>query len=267
MKGGRWAPGLLRSGPVSAGTVYGMPTIYEVAKLASVSPGTVSNVLNHSGKVAKDTEERILQVIREINYVPNRMAQGLKSNNLKNIFVIAEDVKAFPTPNIVDGISEYCYEAGYNLTLYNLRIHPEIHGFNYSGYVKSKSFQEEISAAVRQARAVSASGVVYVSIYPRDIESIFPDMDIPYAFCYSYSHGNQFCVNCDDLGGGKMATNYLISMGHTKIGLVCGVFDSLPAPVCIRGLSGGSHYMLAVDPLTFGSVPLRPVWTDTFSLY
>ena len=53
-------------------------------------------------------------------------------------------------------------------------------------------------------------------------------MNIPHAFCYSYSHSNQFCVNCDDFGGGKMAANYLISMGHTKIGLVCGVFDSLP---------------------------------------
>lgn len=213
---------------VSADAVYGMPTIYEVAKLAGVSPGTVSNVLNHSGKVAKDTEERILQVIQELNYVPNKMAQGLKTNNSKNIFVIAEDIRAFPAPNIIDGISEYSYETGYNLTLYNLRIHPKVRGFNYSDFAGSEAFHEAIDTAVQQARAINASGVLYVSIYPRDIENILPDMGIPYAFCYSYSHGDQFCVNCDDFGGGKMATNYLISMGHRKIGLICGVFDSLP---------------------------------------
>lgn len=212
-----------------------MPTIYDVARLAGVSPGTVSNVLNHSGKVAKDTEERILQVVEEVHYVPNRTAQRLKTSKSKNIFVIVENIKAFPAPDIVDGISEFCFEKGYDLTLFNLRVNPQTQNFQYNEYLEKQEVQNELGIALQQAKSINAGGIIYVSIYPRDIENLIPESDIPCVFCYSYSHGENYCVNCDDMNGGLIATDYLISMGHEKIGLICGVFDSLPSHKRLMG--------------------------------
>ena len=136
-----------------------MPTIYDVARLAGVSPGTVSNVLNHSGKVAKDTEERILQVIEEVHYVPNRTAQRLKTSKSKNIFVIVENIKAFPAPDIVDGISEFCFEKGYDLTLFNLRVNPQTQNFQYNEYLEKQEVQNELGIALQQAKSINAGGI------------------------------------------------------------------------------------------------------------
>lgn len=45
-------------------------SIKDIAKMAGVSIATVSRVINKSGKVAKETEENILQIMKENNYCP-----------------------------------------------------------------------------------------------------------------------------------------------------------------------------------------------------
>lgn len=52
-------------------------TIYEVAKKSGFSIGTVSRVLNGSSLHTETTRLKVLQAIRELNYQPNAMAQGL----------------------------------------------------------------------------------------------------------------------------------------------------------------------------------------------
>ena len=49
-------------------------TIYDVAKLASVSLATASRVINGSDKVANDTKQRVLDAIKQLNYKPNSIA-------------------------------------------------------------------------------------------------------------------------------------------------------------------------------------------------
>ena len=203
-------------------------TIHDIARLAGVSAGTVSNVLNHSAKVSPKTEEKVWKIIEEVNYVPNNMARGLKSSNTRTICIISEDINAFPAASIVDGICEFCREQDYHIVLSNLRIHPMIQGYHYDDYLTGEQFKKDLNDAVQQARALSVCGILYVSIYPRDIQDILPKLDIPVTYCYAYSHGNNYCVNCDDFQGGKLATDHLIAMGHSKIGLLCGVFDGLP---------------------------------------
>ena len=211
-----------------------MATIYDVARLAGVSPGTVSNALNHAGKVAPETEKRILEAIEQVKYVPNRMARSLKTNRSRSIFVIAEDVRAFPAPRILDGISEYCHEAGYDLTLFNLRISPEIRNFDYGLYLGTQRFRQDLAAALAQAKSLHTCAVIYAGIYPRDMGNVFPPLDIPVAFCYTYSHGLP-SVNCNDYTGARLAAEQLLKTGHRKIGVILGKTDALPTH---RRLSG-----------------------------
>lgn len=58
-----------------------MITIREIAKLAGVSRGTVDRVINGRGGVAKEAEDRILEIIREHGYKPNRAAKALARRN------------------------------------------------------------------------------------------------------------------------------------------------------------------------------------------
>lgn len=69
-----------------------MPTIRDVAKLAGVSVATISRVINKSGYVNKETEQKVRQAIELLRYVPNTVARGLASKKMETIALIVPDI-------------------------------------------------------------------------------------------------------------------------------------------------------------------------------
>lgn len=70
--------------------------IQTVAEKARVSVATVSRVINKTAKVSKETERRVLAAIKELGYLPNALAKGLRTNNsLKLIGIICTDITDF----------------------------------------------------------------------------------------------------------------------------------------------------------------------------
>lgn len=63
-------------------------TIKEIAKLANVSLGTVDRVIHKRGKVSKQTEKKILEIIEKVNYTPNIYARGLVLNKQYRIYAL-----------------------------------------------------------------------------------------------------------------------------------------------------------------------------------
>ena len=67
-------------------------SIKDIAKLAGVSIATVSRVINRNGKVAPETEKKILQVMEENHYVPNLLAKGFRTQKFTTIGIIVPDI-------------------------------------------------------------------------------------------------------------------------------------------------------------------------------
>ena len=69
-----------------------MATIKEIAQRAGVSIGTVDRVLHHRGRVSPETEAQILQIVKELDYEPNAVGQGLvlRRKQLKLSFFIID---------------------------------------------------------------------------------------------------------------------------------------------------------------------------------
>jgi len=68
------------------------PTIYDVAKLASVSLATASRVINGIDKVSPDTKQRVLDAIKQLNYKPNSIAVELASKRNANVAIIVPEI-------------------------------------------------------------------------------------------------------------------------------------------------------------------------------
>lgn len=68
-----------------------MPTLFDVAKLANVSKSTVSRVVSNTGSVKKETRERILAAMEQLNYHPNYFAQAMKTNRSQSIAILVPD--------------------------------------------------------------------------------------------------------------------------------------------------------------------------------
>nr|WP_040289559.1 LacI family DNA-binding transcriptional regulator [Alicyclobacillus hesperidum] len=96
-----------------------MVTSRDVARKAGVSPATVSRVLNNSGYVAADVRERVNQAIRELNYVPNRLAQGLRKQRYGQIACVMPSIRNPFYHEVVAGIEDIGLTKGYTFSLFN----------------------------------------------------------------------------------------------------------------------------------------------------
>ena len=129
-------------------------TIQQVAKLAGVSPSTVSRVLNNSAPVNEKTKAKILEIIKEYSYTPNIMARNLKRNTQKNIGFIITDLMQPFFVRLVRAIEQTAYEHGYSLTLCISNYNPE----------KERTYISELITRQADGLLVIASSVENIDI-------------------------------------------------------------------------------------------------------
>ncbi len=94
-----------------------MATMKDVARLAGVSHGTVSNVLNGSKSVSSDKIRRVEQAVAELGYKPNALARNLKTNRTGRIEVILPDITNTAYAKMFEEIDRHAAEKGYSAYL------------------------------------------------------------------------------------------------------------------------------------------------------
>lgn len=92
-------------------------TIFDVAKRAGVSIGTVSRVLNNRDRVSPDTRERVLKAIRDLDYHANALARGLASQQTATLGLVIPQVNDPFFFQIVRGVEEAATAANYSLLI------------------------------------------------------------------------------------------------------------------------------------------------------
>src|SRR5688572_429029 len=93
--------------------------IRDVARLAGVSPATVSRVLNGSETVAEDLRRRVFDAAERAGYRPNRIARNLRRQKADMIGVIVSDIDNPHFSEAVRVIEDEAYRSGYRLLLCN----------------------------------------------------------------------------------------------------------------------------------------------------
>ncbi|RBI85916.1 LacI family transcriptional regulator [Rhodosalinus halophilus] len=87
-------------------------TLRDVSEASGVSEMTVSRVLRGRGEVSETTRERVMQAVRALGYVPNRIAGGLASQRVNLVAVIVPSFGNLVFPEVLTGISEELEETG-----------------------------------------------------------------------------------------------------------------------------------------------------------
>ncbi|MCM0599406.1 LacI family DNA-binding transcriptional regulator [Periweissella fabalis] len=95
-------------------------TIQDIAQLADVSIATVSRYLHgHLNRMSAETAARIDRIIKENNYVPNKVAQNLKQKTSSTIGIMVANVDDIFSIELYKGAEEYLFDVGYELVLIN----------------------------------------------------------------------------------------------------------------------------------------------------
>lgn len=92
-------------------------TIFDVADKAGVGKSTVSRVLNNDPSVKEETKQRVLEVIKELNYTPSTSARGMRGNNSRVLGIVASRLDSPSEIRAIRGMLEIIYAQGYDVVL------------------------------------------------------------------------------------------------------------------------------------------------------
>ena len=183
-------------------------SIVDVAEYAGVSTATVGRVVGGYGTVSIKMRERVMSAISALGYSPNVVAQGLRSKKTKTIAVIVGSVSNSFFANMVSAIEEEAAQHGYNVIVCNTNEDPDVemrHIVNLQarmvdGIILSSSFTQ--SKFTKEKAAVYCGGTPIVLV-DRRVDGL--DLDI---------------IESDNVAAGYKTTNYLLALGHRKIGIL-----------------------------------------------
>lgn len=186
-----------------------MITIKDVAKQSGVSVATVSRVLNNKN-VKKETAERVLQVMKELNYSPNQIARGLSKKKTNTISLIIPKLSNPFFPELATSIEHFAHKYGYRIILNNTDDNKE----------KLNNYIETLSANY-------VDGVIISShVAERETLEKLKKQNIPIVAIDRLEFDNIFShVSINNKKGGELAANHLLEIGCKRIGHIRGPED------------------------------------------
>ena len=190
-------------------------SIREVAALAGVSLGTVSNVLNRPEVVAEPTRTRVQAAIKQLGFIRNESARQLRAGRSRTIGLVVLDVANPFFTDVARGVEDEASEAGLAVILCN----SDDQKAKESRYLE---VLEEHRVQGILITPVSGADKRLASVQRRGTPVVLVDSRSP-------SRG-QCSVSVDDVLGGDLAVSHLLEAGHEQIAFVGG-------PISVRQVS------------------------------
>ncbi|WP_330547580.1 LacI family DNA-binding transcriptional regulator [Cellulosilyticum sp. WCF-2] len=185
-------------------------TIVDIARIAGVGVSTVSRVINNHPDVKYETRERILDIIRENNYIPNNSARVLKQTNTNNIGILIRGVFNPFFAALLKNISMSIEKAGYSIIVH---YHNNVDDVStLVGFAKEKRLQGVICLGG------NFIGVNEESFQGLDIAIVMISVD----FKQPKTWKNFSTVSISNEKAGYKATSYLIEKGHKEVAIILG---------------------------------------------
>lgn len=181
-------------------------TIQDVAKTAGVSVSTVSRVLNGKLDVASNTQDRILAVIDELGFTTNLAARSMRSLKKNLVGLIMPDI-AYPFAiEVMKGVNRAIAESEFDLLVYT------------TGDVRKSGRASHEQKYVSLLNNSITDGVIIVAPVASEFSTDAPIVSIDPLM----SNPDYPSVHATNYQGATDAMNYLISLGHERIGYIGG---------------------------------------------
>jgi DNA-binding LacI/PurR family transcriptional regulator len=181
------------------------PTIKDIARKLGLSPSTVSRALNDHPDISRETKRRVQETADAFDYHPNSIAQSLQSKRSNIIGVVVPQVKHVFFAQIMAGITDIAYDAGYTVMI-----------------CQSNDDYEREELNIKALISQRVDGLLISISQSTDSHEHFNQLlkqGIPLVFFDRVSEKvNASKVVVDDFDGAFHAVEYLIQRGYRKIG-------------------------------------------------
>ena len=230
-----------------------MATIVDVARLAGVTPTTVSRVINNRGYISEKTKKRVHEVMDELGYQPNEIARSLTKQKSNTIGVIVPHISHPYFAKLISNLENEASKKDYKIILCN-----------------SKEKAEKEKQYLDMCKSNRVAGIVLCS---GNVESNKINTgDIPVVLLEKNFEEGKLGIQCDNYQGGKLATEHLIECGCKKVLHFSGVIDEeMPADnrekafidTCIK--NSVKYYIKKFDINTYNQMDYYEAIKDTIA--
>ena len=176
----------------------------EVAERAGVSVAVVSYVINNGPRpVAAETQAKVQEAIEELGYYPNELARSLSRQQTSTIGLIVPSLLNPVYAEIAQSLENVCAAEGYLVIMGGTGRDPD----------KEVEFAKLLRAKQVDGVVVIPSEAPQATLEPLQqagIPSVVLEHDLP----------ETHCIAINDLQGGRLATQHLLSLGHRRIGMI-----------------------------------------------
>ena len=183
-----------------------MVKMSDVAKLANVSTATVSRVLQNPDTVKENTRNRVLAVIKELNYQPNILARHFRRNETNTILVLVPNILNTVFTGIIEGIESEAAKNGYRVLLGNT----------------NRKVENEYSL-INLLKQRQADGMILFSARMDRQTLLELSKEYSIVLTTAYLEGLKVpTVSIDNVSSSRIAVEHLIKLGHTRIAHISG---------------------------------------------
>jgi LacI family transcriptional regulator len=187
-----------------------MPNLLDIAKRAGVAPITVSRVINNSGYVSQSTRQRVEAAVKELGYVPNTIARGLRSKRTHTLALIVTDITNPYFTSMARGVEDAAGACNYTVI--------------YCNTDESEAKEEKYANMLAQRQV---DGVLLVPSCGNETTIKFLESnDIDVVVLDRRISGVRSDIVCSDSeNGANRLVKLLIGLGHKRIAIITGQKD------------------------------------------
>lgn len=182
-----------------------MTTIRDIAKITGYSVSMISRVINDYPHVDEEKRQKVLAVMKELNYVPNRMAQNLSYGKTMNIGIIIPFTNYPYFDQLLSGMTRAAFAHSYKITLLPTNFDQQLE-LNYLNEFATKEFDGLLVATRANHSKIFTPYFKYG----------------PIIFCEETQEVEAGCVYIDIEGSLREALMYLKEQGVKRLGITLG---------------------------------------------
>ena len=220
-------------------------TIVDVAAEAGVSFGTVSRVINNDVHVRSETRSRVLEAMQRLGFVANRQARSLAGGKTNSIGLLVPDLGTGYIGEIIRGIDA-------ELSLQNLDL---------ILYTTHRTAAKEANYVANLAQGMVDGLLLVLPRSPQDYIETLMGRNFPFVFIdHQGSGGACPAVGATNWQGAYHATEYLIGLGHKRIGFITGSMDLGCAVDRLEGYRAAlrTHHISGATDLVYEGAFFQP---------
>ena len=217
---------------------HAVPTLEDVAKVAGVSPATVSRSLNSPSLVSKETLKRVKSAVETLGYTPHF---GARFMSAKRTMTIGAIIPTMENAIFAKGIQAF---------------QERLHALGYTLLISSNSYDPEIEAEqIRALASRGADGILLIGYWrEKKVYEFLQQRNIPFLLAWAFAANNALpAIGFDNRASMYQLCDQVLTMGHRNIAVISGTTEGNDrAPNRLKGITE----RLAVAGINLEDVPI-----------